>query len=249
MVATALSLMLAAGLTACRNGERDARPEAADTLLAGGLPALTDGEVLHALLAATTLGSETAARGQRAAEHVDVETFAQVLNADHAALRQAFTDAGRQAQIEPANNEVSRRLRNIHDRAASRLATAQGPAFDAAFIQAGAEFYQALVEETESRLLPSTRDAQLRELLRRARPTFEAHLQRALQLHAQLAAHADEAPAADRATATPPRQPAPLPPAETRAPPVTTPTPPATDPIPPATPPTDTLRRDTIPVH
>jgi putative membrane protein len=217
---------------ACGRGNDADDALLADTLRTGAADALTDGEVLHVVLSAADAGAATAERGRVAAQHVDVERFAEVVRADQASLRQAFADLGQRGGIAPAESELSRELRVVADRAGGRVGGLSGDAFDQAFLQGEIEFYQAFVDALDSRLLGSARNDELRGMLRDARPTYEAHLQRAIQLRSQLAhAPPPAAPASPPAGGAAPRPAAP--------PPVTPP---------PDTTPPDTMRvrRDTL---
>jgi putative membrane protein len=222
-------LFVLGALGACR-GDREPDAMPADTLQVGAQPMLSEAELLHALIVGSEAGTAYADRGTAAAEHVDVETFAQVVRADHAALRENYAELANRSGVSPTDNAVSRDLRAASQRGSERLDGLAGPAFDEAFLQSTIEFYQVLLDAIDSRLLASAREQQLRTTLRNARPTYEAHLQRALQLRAERRA------ARDREAAAPPPQPRPAPPPTTPAPP----TPP---------PPPDTLPvvRDTIP--
>ena len=204
----------------CNRGDNADIELPADTVQAGGQAALSDGEVMHAVLTAAEVGGATAAQGQAAAQHADVERFAQVLRADQAALQQAFAELAGRNDFAPAESEVSQELRAVAERVTERARGATGAAVDEAFLQGEIEFYQALVDAVDSRLLASVRSDELRGMLRDARPTWEAHLQRAVQLRSQLAyAPALTEPATRGATQSAATPPASAPPA-TPPPPV-----------------------------
>jgi predicted outer membrane protein len=227
-----LTIGLAGALLGACRGDRAAEPPPEPP--PAGPAQLTDAQVVHALLAATELGQAAANRGQFAAQHVDVETFAHVVQADHAALNEAFGELAAALNLQPADNEVSQELRQRANEAAASVTASAPEQFDRAYVQAELDFYLTLVDAFDNRLLPATRNAELREYMRAAKPTLEAHLQRAAQLRAEL-----ERPAA---AATPPpaaqtRPPAPPPP-DTAAPP----------PVRDTTAPPPPVRRDTIPV-
>jgi putative membrane protein len=205
-----LILLLAVPLGACRrDGRAPDEATGADTLRTGQHAVLSDAEVLHALIAATEIGAATAARAVGRAEHVDVEVYAQVMQADHSALQQEFAGLAYRIGVQPAPNEVSQRLQQEGNQKLARMENLEGLEFDRAYVGGGVEFYQALVEAYDARLLPSAREPQLREVMRAAKPTLEAHLQRAAQLRAQLEGVQPLTPGTDPAALPPPGQPAP----------------------------------------
>jgi putative membrane protein len=241
-IRTPCALLLGAALLLGCRGNREDMEMPADTLQAGAHAALSDGEVVHAVLTATEIGAASASQARTAAEHVDVERFAQVLHADQTALQQAFTEVAQAAGVQTQENQVSQELRTVGQRLSERVQNLSGRAYDDAFLQGGIEFYQALLDAVDSRLLASARSDELRGTLRDARPTFEAHLQRALQLRSQLA-YSPEAQQPGAAGAAPP--PAAQPAAGGQPPTVQPPaqgTPPVVEPPPPPRPPL----RDTI---
>jgi putative membrane protein len=242
-IRTSCAVLLSAALLLGCRGNREDTEMPADTLQAGAHAALSDGEVVHAVLTATEIGAANASQARTAAEHVDVERFAQVLYADQNALQQAFTEVAQAAGVQTQENQVSQELRTVGQRLTERVQNLSGRAFDDAFLQGGIEFYQALLDAIDSRLLASVRSDELRGTLRDARPTFEAHLQRALQLRSQLAysPEAQQQPVAAGAAQPPAAQPA----AGGQPPTVQPPaqgTPPVVEPPPPPRPPL----RDTI---
>jgi putative membrane protein len=173
-------------LGACRGDRAAERVAAIDTLRVGQHAVLSDAQVFHTLIAATEIGASAAGRAQQQSEHVDVEIFAQVLHADHTALQRAIAELASHLGVEPEANEVSQELQAQGNQMISRIESAEGLEFDRGFVQGSIEFYQSLIEAYDNRLLPSARDEQLREVMRAAKPTLEAHLQRAAQLRAEL---------------------------------------------------------------
>jgi putative membrane protein len=224
-------------LGGCPRAERADDPSVpADTLQVAPPPrALSDAEVLHTLIGATEMVAAATARAEAAAEHVDVEVYAHVVNMDHAALQRAFVDLAASRAVEPTPNEVTRGLQEISNRVAAQLDDLEGSAFDRTFIEGEVAFHEAFIDAFDNRLVPSAREAYLRDLLRASRPTFEAHLQRAVQLRVELT---------DRTAAD--QEPAERPPAMRASPPAapradTSPARPPTDTAPPPTP-RDTAR-------
>jgi putative membrane protein len=234
------ALCCAVLLGGCRRGGDDDVAVPDDTLQAGAQVALSDGEVVQAVLVAAEVGGATAAQASATAQHADVERFAQVLRADQTALQQAFAELAGRGGVQPVESEVSQELRTVGERVSQRMQNLSGRAFDDAFLQGEIEFYQTLVDALDSRLLASARNDELRGMLRDARPTYEAHLQRAMQLRSLLA-HAPEAQQQTGTGATMPGQTPP--PAQG-----TTPPPPA-QPPPPVRQDTLQVRRDTLQVR
>jgi putative membrane protein len=245
-------------LGACRGEPPAAEAPAADTLRTGEHAALSDAEVLHALIAATEIGAATAARALEQAQHIDVEMYSHVVRADHSALQREFASLAANLGLQPAENEVSRHLQIEGTQALARIDNVEPEAFDRAFVDAEIQFYQTFVDTYDARLMPSARQPQLRDVMRAAKPTFEAHLQRAAQLRAQLAGvqpgetapgtapqpGQPQPPAAAQAGQAPPAapQPAPQQPAPPPAPPDTTPRPVPPDTTPRPAPPDTTPR-------
>ena len=179
LVATAL----AAGATPARAAAQAAQPAAPPHAHAA---ALDDPTIVAIFDAANTADIET---GQLAAERgrsAKVREFGAMLARDHAQVRQQGRDLATKLGVMPTPPANDRSARD-HAAAMRRLRALRGAAFDRAFLAHEVAFHQSVIDAVQSTLLPAIRNAELKALVVKVAPAFEAHRAAAANLHEQLA--------------------------------------------------------------
>lgn len=160
--------------------------------LAAGLraqtPDLSDAEVAHVAVTANSIDIDLAKLAESRARGAEVRQFAATMIADHSAVnRQAAALAGRLG-VTPADNAVSRSLLDGAAQARTTLEGLHGPAFDRAYMAREVAYHQAVLDALDSLLIPTTANAQLKQLLTDVRPAIATHLAHAKQLAGSLGA-------------------------------------------------------------
>ena len=148
--------------------------------------ALDDATIVAIFDAANTADIET---GQLAAErgHAKaVRDFGDMLVRDHQAVRQQGRDLARKLGVTPTPPKDDQGARD-HAAAMRQLRGLQGAAFDRAFLQHEAAFHKAVIDAVTTTLLPAIRNAEVKALVVKVAPAFEAHRLAALDLEKQLA--------------------------------------------------------------
>jgi putative membrane protein len=149
-------------------------------------PALDDATIVAIFDAANTADQET---GQLAAERAhakQVRDFGAMLARDHRQVRQQGRDLAAKLGVTPTPPKDDQAARD-HAAAMRRLRGLRGAAFDRAFLQHEAAFHQAVIDAVKATLLPAIRNAELKALVVKVAPAFEAHRQTALNLEQRLA--------------------------------------------------------------
>lgn len=232
-------VLLAVALVACNRGHdgdddenttarRDTTPKVRAAVFSepeaiGVLHAISDAEIAMARVA------------RERSQNDAVLAYAGVMLADHGAFKTLITAPAR-------DNALSTSLRVAGDSLARALAALSG-GFNNTYIEEQVKAHQQALQLLDTAIVPSVRDAGVRNLLMQARPTMVAHLQRALQILSLRRRQAQErgepwvsgfpqpgdkafatSPAITRpAPAPPPVEPQPVPPpVDTTTPPTTT---------------------------
>jgi len=181
IVIAVLSLATTAALTAA------ARPSASPAHAgAAARQALDDATIVAIFDAANTADIET---GQLAAERghtKEVRDFGAMLVRDHKMVRQQGRDLAARLGVTPTppTNDASAR---DHAAAMKRLGALQGAAFDHAFLQHEAAFHKAVIDAVQTTLLPAIKNAEVKDLVVKVAPAFQAHMTAAQNLDKQLA--------------------------------------------------------------
>lgn len=148
--------------------------------------ALDDPAIIAIFDAANTADIET---GQLAAERghsTDVRAFGAMLARDHEQVRQIGRDLAAKLDVTPTP-PTDNAAAKAHAQAMTSLRAKSGPDFDRAFLQHEVAFHKSVIDAVKSTLLPAVRNEELRDLVVKVAPAFEAHMIAAQGLQQQLA--------------------------------------------------------------
>lgn len=148
---------------------------------------LDDATIVAIFDAANTADIET---GQLAAERGEskaVREFGAMLARDHQMVRQQGRDLAAKLGVTPTPPAGDQSAKE-HAATMARLRALKGAAFDHAFLQYEAKFHADVIAAVNSTLLPAIRNAEVKALVVKVAPAFEAHRQMAVELERKLAA-------------------------------------------------------------
>jgi putative membrane protein len=149
-------------------------------------PDLSDPQVAHVAVTANSIDVELARFALSRTRNADVRQFATTMITDHTAVNaQAAALAGRLG-VTPADNAVSQSLQSGAAQARAALQPLQGAAFDRAYLDREIAYHQAVLDALDGLLIPTTSNADLRQLLVDVRPAIAAHLEHAKLLRTRL---------------------------------------------------------------
>ena len=155
---------------------------------AGGsaTPALDDATIVAIFDAANTADIETGSLAAERGASKEVRDFGAMLARDHKQVRQQGRDLAAKLHVTPTPPKEDRSARD-HAAAMARLRALQGAAFDQAFLEHEAAFHKAVIDAVQSTLLPAIQNAELKALVVKVAPAFEAHMLAAQNLEKKLA--------------------------------------------------------------
>jgi putative membrane protein len=105
---------------------------------------------------------------------------------DHRQVRQQGRDLAKRLGVTPTPPKDDQGARD-HAVAMQRLRELKGAAFDRAFLAHEVAFHQAVIGAVQTTLLPAIRNAEVKELVVKVAPAFQAHMLAAQNLQKQLA--------------------------------------------------------------
>ncbi|UPT74718.1 MAG: DUF4142 domain-containing protein [Elusimicrobiota bacterium] len=108
----------------------------------------------------------------------EVLAFARQMIVDHGENRRKLGEIG----IQPANGELSNKLRDKHLGISRKLDRAEGSDFDRAYIGAMVDGHNGLLEKIDKKLAPAAKTAALATHVQDTRPVVEAHLEHARRI-------------------------------------------------------------------
>jgi putative membrane protein len=115
-----------------------------------------------------------------------VKDFAQQMITDHTSVQKAVADLAAKLNVTQADSETSNSLKSQAQQTMQKLEGLNGKAFDKAYIDNEVAYHQAVINATNTVLIPSARNADLKSALQGAVPLFEGHLQHAQRVQSAL---------------------------------------------------------------
>jgi putative membrane protein len=149
--------------------------------------ALDDPTIVAIFDAANTADIETGTLAAERGASKEVRDFGSMLARDHKQVRQQGRDLAAKLGVTPTPPKDDQGAKD-HAAAMAKLRGLRGAAFDQAFLQHEAAFHKAVIDAVTSTLLPAIRNAELKALVVKVAPAFEAHMLAAQNLQKQLAA-------------------------------------------------------------
>lgn len=148
-------------------------------------PSLDDPTIVAIFDAANTADIETGELAAKQGYSKEVREFGAMLARDHQTVRQAGRDLAGKLGVTPtapADDASGRK----HAQVLAGLRAKRGPEFDRAFLRHEYAFHKSVLEAVKSTLLPAIDNAELRALVMKVAPAFEAHMIAAQNLDKQL---------------------------------------------------------------
>jgi putative membrane protein len=156
-----------------------------------------DATIVAILDAANTAEMETGALAEQRGSSREVRDFGAMLVRDHRTVRQQGRDLAAKLGVTPTPPKDHQSAKD-HAAAMARLRSLEGVEFDRAFLQHEAAFHKAVIDAVQGTLLPAIDNAELKALVEKVAPAFQAHMRMAQELDKKVAG----AKAGDRTSAS-----------------------------------------------
>jgi putative membrane protein len=117
----------------------------------------------------------------------EVSKFAQLMITDHAAVNKQAGALAKKLGVTPEDSATSKSLKDGAVQNIANLKTLKGAAFDKAYVDHEVAYHQAVLDAVDKVLIPSAKNAELKDLIVKVRPAFVAHLDHAKMVQSSLA--------------------------------------------------------------
>ena len=148
--------------------------------------ALDDPTIVAIFDEANTADIETGELGAKKGTTKEIRDFGAMLVRDHRAVRQQGRDLAKKLGVTPTAPKPDQGARD-HAAAMKELRELKGSAFDRAFLRHEVAFHKAVIDAVNSTLLPAIKNAELKDLVVKVAPAFQAHMAAAQNLETKLA--------------------------------------------------------------
>lgn len=195
MIVTRLAIALVAlgTLAACKPKDdaaiRDSAAGAAattpDSTKVAAAPALTDPNIVYILDQANVSDSARGQLAQTKGTSADVKAFGRLMMGEHHALRQQGQQLATKLSVtplQPAGDESEAQAKTEMDRLTSM---AKGKDWDKAYIDYEVTNHQSVLE-TATKALAAAQNQELKDLITKAAPVIQHHLDRAKEIQKKL---------------------------------------------------------------
>ncbi len=137
--------------------------------------ALDDPTIVAIFDAANTADMETGALGAERGTTKEVRQFGTMMVNDHGAVRQQGRDLAAKLHVTPTPPKDDQSAKD-HAAAMSRLKALKGAEFDRAYLEHEVAYHKAVIDAVKTTLLPAIKNEELRALVVKVAPAFEAHM-------------------------------------------------------------------------
>jgi len=151
-------------------------------------PDLSDPEVAHVAVTANSIDIDLAKLARSRTGNHYVKQFATTMITDHSAVNAQASALATKLGVTPKDNEVSQSLLKGAAQARATIEPLKGKAFDKAYIDREVAYHQAVLDALDKLLIPTTSNAELKQLLVDVRPAIATHLEHAKKLQSVLVA-------------------------------------------------------------
>jgi len=150
--------------------------------------ALDDPTIVAIFDAANTADIETGELAAKKGSSKEVRDFGAMLARDHKMVRQQGRDLAAKLKVTPTPpaDDASAKA---HAKAMKDLRSLSGTAFDKAFLAHEVAFHKAVIDAVTSTLLPAIQNAELKDLVVKIAPAFQAHMLAAESLGKKIASN------------------------------------------------------------
>ena len=137
--------------------------------------ALDDPTIVAIFDAANTWDMETSSLAATRANTKAVRDFASMLVRDHKAVRQQGRDLAARLGVTPTPPK-NFGMAADHAKAMIALKKLHGAAFDRAYLAHEVAFHKAVIDAVTTTLLPALQNAEVKDLVTKVAPAFQAHM-------------------------------------------------------------------------
>lgn len=144
--------------------------------------ALSDGQIVAITSAANEGEIAMAELAKKNADSARVKSFATTMISEHGNAEAKGKSISQNANIQPVESDISRRLKSDADGTLASLRGQKGKAFDKAYVNAQIKMHRQVLATIDDELLPNASNPQLKKHLDDVRKHVASHLAKAEDL-------------------------------------------------------------------
>src|SRR5574337_853025 len=147
----------------------------------------TDPQIAAIVVAANQADIDAAKVAKSHTKNKDVKAFADTMIRDHESVNKQAKALVKKLKVKPEPNPTSKSLTDGGKANISALKKLEGAEFDKAYIDHEVAYHQQVLDAINNTLLPNSKNPELKALIEKVTPAFQAHLEHAKELQTKLA--------------------------------------------------------------
>ena len=147
---------------------------------------VTDPQIAHIAYTAGVIDIEAAKQALKISKDKEVISFANDMLRDHEAVNTQALDLVKKLNVTPEDNDTSRALMKAATEEREKLSKLSGADFDKAYVANEVAYHKQVNGALESLLIPSAKNAELKDLLETGLKLFQGHQQHAEHVAAMM---------------------------------------------------------------
>lgn len=166
-------------------GDSSGAPAAGSTAGAAGATP-SDPQIAEIVTTANTGEINAGKLAESKAKNAKVKEFAKDMIKEHTAVNQQVAALAKKTKMSPAESDTSKMLKDDAAKEATSLKGMSGAGFDKAYIDSQVDDHEKVLQTIDAMLLPNAKDADLKAMLQKVRPSVASHLEHAKTLQASM---------------------------------------------------------------
>jgi putative membrane protein len=147
----------------------------------------SDPQIAGIVVAANQIDINAGKLAKSRTKNKQVLEFAQRMITDHTAVNKQASALVKKLKVKPAESATSKSLKSAAGKNVANLKTLKGAAFDRAYTDNEVAYHQQVLDAIDKVLIPSSKNAELKDLITKVRPAIAAHLDHARMIQSSLA--------------------------------------------------------------
>src|SRR5205823_7629253 len=171
--------------SAARGASTSAAPtDSSARASATAAPALTDANIVYILDEANASDSARGRLASTKGTSTDVKNFGKLMVGEHHSLRQAGQQLAKKLNVTPQAPAADQSEAQVKTEMDCLQAMPKGKAWDKAYIDYEVTYHQAVLQ-TATKALDAAQNQELKDLIKKAAPVIQKHLDRAKQIQSK----------------------------------------------------------------
>jgi putative membrane protein len=147
---------------------------------------ITDPQIAAIVVTANQVDVDAGKLAKSKGSNKEIKMFAEQMITDHTGVNKQAGELVAKLKVKPEENATSKGIKDGGDKNLANLKGLSGAAFDKAYIDHEVAYHQTVLDAVDKVLIPGAKNEELKALLVKVRPAFEAHLAHAKQVQGSL---------------------------------------------------------------